>query len=48
MEIVYFIGAFILLSALVYGSTHWHCRDRRNRDRNLRAQSVAVDRRAIR
>ena len=28
MEIVYFVGAFILLTALVYGSMHWHYRDR--------------------
>jgi hypothetical protein len=29
MEIVYFVGAFVLLTALIYGSMHWHYRDRR-------------------
>jgi hypothetical protein len=29
MEVVYFVGAFILLTALIYGSMHWHYRDRR-------------------
>jgi len=28
MEIVYFIGAFILLTALIYGSLNYHYRDR--------------------
>ena len=28
MEIVYFIGAFILLVALIYGSLHTHYRSR--------------------
>ena len=32
MEIACFIGAFVLLSALFYGSLNWHFRDRR-RDR---------------
>jgi hypothetical protein len=27
MEIVYFAGAFILLTALIYGSMHRHYRD---------------------
>jgi hypothetical protein len=29
MEIVYFIGAFLLLVALIYGTLKWHYRDRR-------------------
>lgn len=29
MEIVYFTGAAILLSALIYGTLNWHYRDRR-------------------
>jgi len=29
MEIVYFIGALILLTALIYGSLQYHYRDRR-------------------
>jgi hypothetical protein len=29
MEIVYFVGSFILLSALIYGSLNRHYRDRR-------------------
>jgi hypothetical protein len=29
MEIVYFIAAFILLAALIYGTLNWHFRDRR-------------------
>ena len=29
MEIVYFIGAFLLLAALIYGTLSWHYRDRR-------------------
>jgi hypothetical protein len=29
MEIVYFIGALILLTALIYGSFQYHYRDRR-------------------
>jgi hypothetical protein len=29
MEIVYFVGALILLTALIYASMHWHYRDRR-------------------
>ncbi len=28
MEVVYFIGAFILLSALIYGTLHSHYRNR--------------------
>jgi len=32
MEIVYFIGAFLLLVALIYATLNWHYRDRR-RDR---------------
>jgi hypothetical protein len=32
MEAVYFIGAFLLLVALIYGTLNWHYRDRR-RDR---------------
>jgi hypothetical protein len=28
MEIVYFIGAFILLAALIYGTLNYHYRDR--------------------
>jgi uncharacterized membrane protein len=28
MEIVYFIGALILLSALIYGTLNYHYRDR--------------------
>jgi hypothetical protein len=32
MEIVFFIGAFVLLAALIYGTLNWHYRDRR-RDR---------------
>jgi hypothetical protein len=32
MEIAYFIGAFLLLVALIYGTLNWHFRDRR-RDR---------------
>jgi hypothetical protein len=31
MEIAYFIGALILLTALIYGSLHYHYRDRRKR-----------------
>jgi hypothetical protein len=29
MEIVYFVGAFILLTVLIYGSLDYHYRDRR-------------------
>ncbi len=29
MEIVFFIGAFVLLVALFYGTLNWHFRDRR-------------------
>jgi hypothetical protein len=29
MEIIYFIGAFVLLSALIYGTLNYHYRDRR-------------------
>jgi hypothetical protein len=29
MEAVYFIGAFVLLVALIYGTLNWHFRDRR-------------------
>jgi hypothetical protein len=29
MEIVFFIGAFILLTALIYGTLQYHYRDRR-------------------
>jgi hypothetical protein len=29
MEIIYFIGALILLAALICGSWHHHARDRR-------------------
>ena len=29
MEIVYFIGALILLTALIYGTLNYHYRDRR-------------------
>jgi hypothetical protein len=29
MEIVFFIGALILLTALIYGSLQYHYRDRR-------------------
>ena len=29
MEIVYFIGAFILQIVLIYATLSWHCRDRR-------------------
>ena len=29
MEIIYFVGALILLTALIYASMHWHYRDRR-------------------
>jgi hypothetical protein len=29
MEIVYFIGALILLTVLIYGSLQYHYRDRR-------------------
>jgi hypothetical protein len=32
MEIVFFVAAFLLLAALIYGSRNWHNRDRR-RDR---------------
>jgi hypothetical protein len=32
METAYFIGAFLLLVALIYGTLNWHYRDRR-RDR---------------
>jgi hypothetical protein len=28
MEIVYFVGAFVLLSALIYGSLQYHYRNR--------------------
>jgi len=31
MEIVYFIGALILLSALIYGTLHTHYRNRHQR-----------------
>ena len=27
MEIIYFVGALILLTALIYASMHWHYRD---------------------
>ena len=29
MEAVYFIGAFVLLVALIYGTLNWYYRDRR-------------------
>jgi hypothetical protein len=29
MEIVYFIGSFTLLTALIYGALNYHYRDRR-------------------
>jgi hypothetical protein len=29
MEAVYFIGAFLLLVALIYGTLNWHYRDNR-------------------
>jgi hypothetical protein len=29
MEIIYFIGAFILLTALIYGTLSYHYRDKR-------------------
>jgi hypothetical protein len=29
METVYFIGAFVLLVAMIYGTLNWHYRDRR-------------------
>jgi hypothetical protein len=29
MEAVYFIGAFLLLIALIYGTLNWHYRDKR-------------------
>lgn len=29
MEAVYFIGAFVLLVALIYGTLNWRYRDRR-------------------
>src|SRR5882724_3960120 len=32
VEAVYFVGAFLLLVALIYGTLNWHYRDRR-RDR---------------
>lgn len=32
MEIVFFIPAFLLLAALIYGSLNWHFRNR-HRDR---------------
>jgi len=32
MEVLYFIGAFLLLVALIYGTLNWHYRDKR-RDR---------------
>jgi hypothetical protein len=28
MEIVYFLGAFVLLAALIYGTLNYHYRDR--------------------
>lgn len=28
LEITFFVGAFILLAALIYGSLHYHQRDR--------------------
>ena len=28
MEIIYFIGAFVLLAALIYGTLNYHYRDR--------------------
>jgi hypothetical protein len=31
MEIIYFIGAFILLAALIYGSLNYHYRSRHQR-----------------
>lgn len=31
MEIIYFVGAFILLSALIYGTLHSHFSNRRLR-----------------
>jgi hypothetical protein len=30
MEIVYFIGVFVLLAALIYGTLNYHYRDRAN------------------
>jgi hypothetical protein len=32
MEVAFFIGAFLLLAALIYGTLNWHYRDKR-RDR---------------
>ena len=29
MEAIYFIGAFLLLVALIYGTLNWHYRDKR-------------------
>jgi uncharacterized membrane protein len=29
MEAVYFIGAFLVLIALIYGTLNWHYRDKR-------------------
>ena len=31
MEIVYFVGAFVLLAALIYGTLNYHYRDRSKR-----------------
>lgn len=31
MEIVYFVGALVLLSALIYGTLNWHYRTRRQK-----------------
>jgi hypothetical protein len=29
LEAVYFIGAFLLLAGLIYGTLNWHYRDKR-------------------
>jgi hypothetical protein len=41
MEIVYCIGALILLTALVYGSLNYHYRDRR---KSMVADQIVRDR----
>jgi hypothetical protein len=41
MEIVYFIGAMILLTALIYGTLNYHYRDK---SRNRAADQIVRDR----
>jgi hypothetical protein len=41
MEIVFFIGALVLLTTLIYGTLNWHYRDRRQ---ERKTQQIIRDR----